>query len=168
MRVIIAATVAGAIALQPVLAAAAPHTEDDDDEIVQDSSSSSVREQETLPNGPLLATALLTFGGGYIPAIVAGAASTRVEDRYLFLPIAGPWVDLGARERCAAWGTPCNTEDTERALLIAMGVAQGVGTLLFALSMVVPEVRVPEESARVRVVPSVGRESASLNVLGTF
>ena len=47
------------------------------------------------PNGVLLATGGLTLLGSYIPSIVVAASSDHDGDNWLYVPVIGPWVDLG-------------------------------------------------------------------------
>lgn len=125
-----------------------------------------LRESSKLPNGPLLTTGLLTFFGGYATAFVTAAVSTRSDDRALYAPIVGPWIDIGTR-RCRFEGTACDTDDVERGLIIAMGIAQGIGLVLVGTSLVLPEKRIVE-SAKIRFTPQFGPRNAGAAIVGTF
>lgn len=92
-----------------------------------------VTTQETTSqaSGPSLAmvgSGVAIFGLSYVPAVVVGASSGLNADRTLFVPLAGPWIDLTQRPGCAP-GTSCNTENTDKVLLVADGIFQAIGAL---------------------------------------
>jgi hypothetical protein len=126
-------------------------------------------ERETVrPNRPMLYTGLAVIAASYIPPVVVAATSSRAGDEYLYIPLAGPWIDLGERGGCGP--NPCGEEAVYKGLLIATGVAHVVGTGLILSSLFVPEERIKERtSAKPVVVPAqVGRSGAGLMVVGTF
>ncbi len=87
-------------------------------------------------NKPLLITGTALFVASYVPALVISQTSDRPTDRdNLVLPVVGPWMNLadrGCDERA------CEDENTNKALLIADGVVQGVGALGMLLSLMLP------------------------------
>jgi hypothetical protein len=106
----------------------------------------------------------------YVPSAIVGAVSDRDEDRYLFIPAVGPWVDLGRRD-CTA--RPCTNDGLDKALLIGSGILQGIGTVGVVASFFVPERRtqVTTASAKKTFVVSpaqLGRGGCGLAALGTF
>src|SRR5262249_34157204 len=89
------------------------------------------------PNEFLLSTGTSIFVLSYVPSVIIGAVSPRDADRNLFIPVVGPWIDLGDRG-CDT--RPCGThEDLNKAMIITSGVAQGAGVLLAISSLFVPE-----------------------------
>src|SRR5882762_4110338 len=68
----------------PVLAPAAP--------------AAVVAERSVLPNPGLLGVGIGTFVVSYGPAVAVGAISDHKGDHNLFIPVAGPWIDLGNRD----------------------------------------------------------------------
>ena len=50
----------------------------------------------TGPNRTLLHSGIWVLGLSYVPAIVVAAESSRSEDRKLYIPVAGPWMDLAS------------------------------------------------------------------------
>jgi hypothetical protein len=68
---------------------------------------------------------------------VTAAISDRDEDKKLFIPVVGPWMDLADRD-CNARGCGGN-EDVNKAMLITSGVVQGAGVLLAVSSLFIPE-----------------------------
>jgi hypothetical protein len=78
----------------------------------------------TGPDRGLLHSGIWTLGLSYVPALVVGIESTLPEDRYLFAPVAGPWIDFAKRD-CPT----CNHEQLNKVLLVTDGIIQGVGAL---------------------------------------
>src|SRR4051812_12184536 len=52
-------------------------------------------DKPVLPNPLLLQTGFVTLAAGYGAAVIAGEASEHKGDNKLFIPVAGPWLDLG-------------------------------------------------------------------------
>jgi hypothetical protein len=92
----------------------------------------------TGPNRVLVTTGLVTFAAAYAPAIVVATDSARQGDEHLYVPVAGPWLDLADR-RAGCRSIGCGAETTNRLLLVASGTVQGVGALLALASFVFPE-----------------------------
>lgn len=84
--------------------------------------------QATGPSWAMVGSGLTIFGLSYLPVVVVGAESGLNADRTLFVPLAGPWIDLVQRPGCAP-GTSCNAETTDKVLLVVDGIVQGVGAL---------------------------------------
>jgi hypothetical protein len=98
------------------------------------------REKTVLPNRPLLGTGAIVFGAPYVASVIVGAVSTLDADDKLFIPVVGPWLDLG--QRPCGFGSSCSTSNNvESAFLVADGIAQGAGVLMMLGSLVVPEHR---------------------------
>lgn len=87
-------------------------------------------------NKPLLITGASLLVTGYVPALIISQTSDRPSDQdHLRYPVVGPWMSLsdrGCDERA------CSDENTNKALLIADGVVQGVGALGVVLSLLLP------------------------------
>ena len=92
------------------------------------------------PNVPLLTTGLVTFGLSYVPAIVVAGESTQSADHSLYVPIAGPWIDIASRPRCGTLGGPdCTTETTDKVLIGVDGVFQAIGAVETVFGLLTPE-----------------------------
>ena len=76
------------------------------------------------PNRSLLKGGAWTLGLSYVPALIVGIESDLPEDRYLLVPVAGPWVDLAKRD-CPT----CAHETLNKVLLATDGIFQGIGSL---------------------------------------
>ncbi|HEX8792805.1 MAG TPA: hypothetical protein VF765_17790 [Polyangiaceae bacterium] len=94
----------------------------------------------TGPNVRLITTGLVTFGLAYVPALVVAGESTQSADRNLYIPVAGPWIDIANRPTCGTPGGPdCTTETTDKVLIGVSGVFQGVGAVMTVLGLLTPE-----------------------------
>ena len=82
-----------------------------------------------VPNPYLLTTGFILFGGSYIPSLIVAAESSNPSDQHLYVPLAGPWIDLANRGGCPVSSNSCNTETTNKVLLGVDGVFQAIGTL---------------------------------------
>ncbi len=97
------------------------------------------RPVETRPNVPLITTGLVTFGLSYVPALVVAGESTQSADHNLYIPVAGPWLDIANRPSCGGGGPDCTTETTDKVLIGVSGVFQGVGAVMTVLGLLTPE-----------------------------
>ena len=101
---------------------------------------SQVKEETTsgyAPNPYLLTSGLLVFGVPYIASVIVASSSDHYGDSHLYVPIAGPWMDLADRG-------PTNGNDTEatnKVLLGINGVFQALGALEMVGAFVFPETR---------------------------
>ena len=84
----------------------------------------------TWPNVPLLSTGATVFGVSYLPAVVGGALTDAEGRKDLYIPVAGPWM-MFSKDPEESKG--------DKALLVADGVAQGVGALMLLTSFFIPE-----------------------------
>jgi hypothetical protein len=84
-----------------------------------------VETETTGPNRALLRSGIAVFAMAYVPSFAVAATNSRTDDDYLYIPVAGPWLDLGNRLPCIN----CNNESLYKALLVTDGVFQGIGAL---------------------------------------
>ncbi|MGH7269795.1 MAG: hypothetical protein ACREJ3_05130, partial [Polyangiaceae bacterium] len=92
------------------------------------------------PNAPLLGAGLVTLAGAYVPAVIVAAASNTSYDNRLYLPVVGPWLDLGDRPGCGGFGQHgCGAETGSKALLIIDGAFQGLGAVATVLGLMTPQ-----------------------------
>ena len=109
------------------------------------------RSIETRPHKTLLKTGIIVSLASYAGSAIAGAASQRDEDKLLFVPLVGPWLDLGNRD-CDA--RECGKmESTNRAMIATAGAFQLAGTLLIVGSFLVPESSTVRRERRVLSAP---------------
>ncbi len=94
-------------------------------------------EKVSVVNRPLLLTGAVVLAGTYGTSIGFAYYSDRNEDqKYLYYPLAGPWLDLDHRD-CNA--RPCSNENLNKGLLIADGIGQGLGLVAIVTSFFLPE-----------------------------
>jgi hypothetical protein len=121
------------------------------------------------PNRAVLAAGLSIFAASYLSSVAVAATSDRYGDERLFVPVVGPWLNLGDR---GCHLQACPNEGVNNALLVTSGVAQAGGLVLTLISLGLPRRdEGPRESAgpSVRVLPgSVGRGGAGAFAVGTF
>lgn len=128
---------------------------------------------ETRPNRSMLMVGLFTFGQAYIASVGIAATSSTSADSNLWIPVVGPWLDLGARPGCPP-STPCGTQNGYKVLLVADGLLQSFGAFQLVGAFLWPEVvtvtKVTTASgASVSLAPGpVGRDGYGLAALGHF
>jgi len=91
------------------------------------------REVTVAPSAAFIASGTIALSLGYGVASVLAISSTYDKDRLLFIPIAGPWIDLGLRPP----GT--SDENWARVGLIVDGVAQLAGLVLVITGLVMKQ-----------------------------
>lgn len=69
------------------------------------------------PNPFLFNTGLILTGLSYTPAVIVAVNSDRSEDKYLYAPFVGPWLDLAARD---------DDDKLSNTLLVVDGVFQTI------------------------------------------
>src|SRR6476620_4711792 len=81
------------------------------------------------PNADLLGVGIFTIALPYFASV--GVAMGSDIDRDLYIPVAGPWLDLAHRPDCGGYGlAQCNDmEPFYKVLLIEDGILQGIGAL---------------------------------------
>lgn len=141
-----------------------------------------VVKDETMSTGPsraLLSSGVWTLGLSYVPAVIVAAESNRNADKRLYIPVAGPWLDLGSRGRCPQ-NEMCNHETTNKVLIVVDGVFQGIGALNIIGAFLFPEThtvtvssandaKLPVLSGAIHLVPAqVGARGYGLAAVGTF
>ena len=107
----------------------------------------------------------------YGASVVAGAVSDRDSDKNLFIPVAGPWMDLADRN-CDS--RPCGgNENVAKAMIITSGIVQGAGVLFGLGSLIIPEststtTKRTTNTAEVKVLPVSFGSGAGVGAVGRF
>lgn len=125
--------------------------------------------RETRPNRPLLATGIGMVILPYVGGVLVAAQSGLEQDHRLYVPIVGPWLDLG--QRPCAFGSSCTTSDNVgSAFLVASGVAQGLGVVLTAVSFAATERTTTSQpmTTGVHVTPLSFAGGAGVGAFGSF
>jgi hypothetical protein len=127
-----------------------------------------------VPNPVLLTSGGLTLAASYIPALVVAASSDHDGDKWLYVPIAGPWVDLATRG-CGDTVTPtCGVTGFERAALIGTGIIHALGAAQVLAAFTLPQKRLTTTSAQadkptVQIAPTTfGAHAQGIVAFGTF
>jgi hypothetical protein len=92
------------------------------------------------PNRALLTSGAVMFGVPYISSVLVAASTNTSANHFLYIPVAGPWLSLGAKT-CSS-SDPCTAEGLAGVLLVTDGIFQAVGAGAMVMSLVVPESRV--------------------------
>lgn len=124
--------------------------------------------ETTRPNRKMLTTGGAIIAASYIPAVVVAATSDRSADKNLYIPVAGPWLDLAERGGCGP--NPCGDEAIYKGLIVTAGLAHLVGVGLVVGSFLVPEERtVTVGSTKPKLVPAqFGKSGAGFALVGQF
>ncbi len=126
--------------------------------------------QPMRPNRPLLITGGSIIAASYTPAVIVAATSDHPGDKSLYVPVAGPWMDLAQRGGCGA--NSCGTEAVYKSLLVLTGVAHAVGVGAVVASLFVPEQRgttTTSASTKLTLTPAqIGRTGYGLSLAGGF
>jgi hypothetical protein len=118
------------------------------------------------PNRLLLATGIATLGFNYAVSAWVGVTSPRESERFLTVPLFGPWLALARREGCGGEGAvTCENETTYVGLLIADGALQALGAAQIGFAFVKREKR---ELERPAIVPLRLDHGAGVAAVGTF
>lgn len=91
------------------------------------------------PNIPLMTSGLVLFGVTYVPSVIVAAESPLSADHNLYIPLVGPWINLGNRPACGAAWISCDRETVNKALLVGDGILQGIGAITTVVGFLVPE-----------------------------
>lgn len=94
-------------------------------------------ERGTGTNTTMFRSGVGTLVLSYVPAVVVAGFSDEPSDQRLYIPVAGPWLDLGERD-CP----DCRHETANKALLVVDGIFQGLGAIDIVGSFFVTEDRV--------------------------
>ncbi len=125
------------------------------------------------PDVAIFSAGALLFAVGYVPAVAVGAGSGLAVDQRLYIPVAGPFIDLAERRECVAGNLDCNFEIVNKFLLATDGIIQSIG-MLTALAGLVMTTEAPVVttasggSKGVTILPVVAQGQAGLVAEGRF
>src|SRR4029077_11191764 len=89
----------------------------------------------------LLGSGIAVFGIPYITSVIVAASSDHDGDHHLYVPLAGPWLDMANRGSCPTGSNACDNETTYKVLLAVDGVFQALGAIEIVSAFLTPEKR---------------------------
>ena len=112
--------------------------------------------------------------GPYVAGVIVAAESPLEQDHRLYIPVVGPWLDLG--QRPGTFGGDSTTGDkVGSVLLIGSGVAQAAGLVMLVSGLAVPSTTrttttttATVEKPHVAVTPLSFQGGGGLGAVGTF
>jgi hypothetical protein len=123
--------------------------------------------EEYVPNRGLIVSGSIVLGVTYGVSTIVAMRDADAADRALYVPLAGPWIDLAERDGCKG-ALRCDGETTNKVLLVADGVGQAIGALQIVGGFLFPAKRTVTTVGSVQLVPNVGPKSTGLTAYGTF
>ena len=100
----------------------------------------------------LIGAGVFLLASSYLTATVVAESSDLKADQQLYVPVAGPWLDLGRRPLCNA--SNCGTEFGNRALIATDGLLQGLGAFMTLVGLLTLD----DESAAPRAAKEQDRK----------
>jgi hypothetical protein len=123
------------------------------------------------PDRPLLGAGIFLLATSYLPATAVAGASDRQADQRLFIPVAGPWLDLAQRGPCVLG---CGSEMAYRSLIVTDGILQGLGAFMTLVGLLADDdpadlaTAATNRDRPLRVSPAIGAGSYGLTAFGSF
>ena len=119
------------------------------------------------PNRAVIVTGVLSVLVWYVPSVIVAAGSAIPSDSSLFVPVAGPWLDLADRPACGPGSISCRVETGNQFLLVADGLFQAWGVAATVIGFASKEYG--RAASALRVTPArIGKRGYGLAALGTF
>ncbi|WP_437675505.1 hypothetical protein [Sorangium sp. So ce131] len=107
---------------------------------------------DSVPNRGLIWSGVAVLGTTYGVSTVVATFSDKPADLALWVPVAGPWIDLGARGGCEG-ERRCDAEATNKVLLVADGLGQAIGALQILGGFLFPAQRTVTQVGSVQILP---------------
>jgi hypothetical protein len=128
-----------------------------------------IHEGEPARRDPLLVTTgAVLFGLPYSASVVAAATSENASDRWLYVPVVGPFGDLVARATCQAPDCRGTNLGTSPLPLAISGLMQAAGAYVFFRALAAPAHASEPSAATIHIVPAATPHGGSLAAFGTF
>lgn len=122
--------------------------------------------QKRVPNKAVLITGGALLVGTYATTAALTAANGPVADKDLYIPVAGPWINLADR------GSDRSNETRDTVLIAGSGVLQGIGALMAVTSFFIPEkvpaARITAGNVKMNITPTAGPGAGGIGASGTF
>ena len=180
MKTAASGLVALSAALAMLTASASPASADETTAATQ--RTTTTKDYVVGPNDKLISHGLFTLGIAYSASAIVALQSNLSSDDTLYIPVAGPWLDLAERGAC----DECDHEGLNKVMLVVDGIVQGLGVLQIAAGFALTEER--EETTTqvattssnygapanndgvvtVRAVPFFGKHSYGMRAVAKF
>jgi hypothetical protein len=89
-------------------------------------------------NAPVFATGALVFAGSYGASAIVADTSTHPGADRLYVPLVGPWLALNDWGNCPIDQPRCDTNTTDKVLLVADGVFQAASVITMLDGLIAP------------------------------
>jgi hypothetical protein len=142
-----------------------------DTAIVDASTGDVVGHVKRTPNTDVIVGGMFLLTSAYSFSAVAAGTSDVKADENLWVPVAGPWMDLAERPRCGGGVArpTCDNESVNQALIVTSGIVQGVGALQILGGLLFPKTEVIMSSKRsVQIAPSATGSAVGITAFGKF
>jgi hypothetical protein len=126
---------------------------------------------ESAPDPRWLSVGGLVFGSTYLTSVVVAGTSSYRADQRLYVPLAGPWLDLAARGKCGSDPNypACGHETRNDALLVGDGIGQALGVLHIVGGFLFPTTRtVIQTRPEVVFAPTITPSEFAMTARGRF
>jgi hypothetical protein len=119
-------------------------------------------------NAPVFATGALVFAGTYGASAIVAATSDHPGADRLYVPVVGPWLALNDWGDCPISEPRCDSNTTDKVLLVGSGIFQAAGVITMVTGLLSPTSHTvttrTADAKKLKVTPT-GRGIA---VLGRF
>ena len=89
-------------------------------------------------NAPVFTTGALVFAGSYGASAIVAASSDHPGADRLYVPVVGPWLALNDWGNCPVEQPRCDSNTTDKVLLVADGVFQAAGLVTMVSGLLSP------------------------------
>lgn len=89
-------------------------------------------------NTSVFGSGIVLFGGSYLASVIAAGASDHPGADRLYVPVLGPWLALGSWGNCPVANPSCDSDTSDKVLLVADGIVQAAGVLTMIDGLVWP------------------------------
>jgi len=118
------------------------------------------------PNRALLMSGIIVAGVPYLASVGVAASSNHNGDNNLYIPVIGPWLDIGSRGDCPVGSNACDNETANKFLIGADGVLQAIGALQIIGSFMFPETHSVTTVAATKWTPELTLAPAKMGKTG--
>jgi hypothetical protein len=119
---------------------------------------------ESGPNRAMLHSGVIAFGVPYVASVIVAATSNHPGDHNLYVPVAGPWIDLS--ERHCPQGDRCS-DGLNKGLLVVNGVFQAIGALDIVGAFLFPQTITSRAASREQTSPATAKVYVAPSGVGT-